>query len=479
LATVVTIAAFAMVTAAVVLVVPNAELPSFVPLGFFGTAGLIFGVTFPAVGWLIVTRSSASRIGWLFLLIGLSQAIDTFTFQYATFGLLGHPGAVPLPDVAAWVYFWGYFPGLLLFFPALLLFPDGRLPSRYWRPVLWVDAIAALLILPPIVVATWPFRGSDLLLAQTPAVIMESNPLVVALVSLGNLLIPLIALATLLGVVVRFRRSEGIERQQLKWFAMAAAATIVELLFVGAIGIAAPFDMIVAIVEGLILPVAVGIAVLRYRLYDIDLVIRRTLVYVPLTALLAGLYAASIGITQRAFVAMTGTPSDGAVILSTLILAATFTPIKNAIQARVDRAFREAQDAERRLFAFTTAIEDDWATPDPGRTIRAFLAVAIGAVNAGGGEAWLQIPSGEQSIGSSTSRGAAVVSVAVETTERRFGRLDLDARVGGGDYATRDLEVLRAAAGRLATALSGLGITTPVGPRVPASAPILTVDAVE
>jgi hypothetical protein len=486
LATILAIAALAMVAASLLLLIPNMALPSFVPLGFFGVAGFAFGVTFPAVGWLIVSRNPANRIGWLFLLIGLSQAVDTFSQQYAIYGLLGHPGALPLAEVAAWIYSWAYFPGLLLFLAALLLFPDGRLPSRRWRPVLWAIAVAALLILPPGLIATWPFRGADLLAAQTSDAIYAANALLKTLWDSGNLLFPLIAVATVLSVIVRFRHSEGIERLQLKWFASAAFVTVLALLTFslaalvsGGGGIPAPFDGIAAIVDGALLPIAVGIAVLRYRLYDIDLVIRRTLVYVPLTALLAGLYAASIGLSQRAFIAVVGKESDGAVILSTLILAATFTPIKNAIQGRVDRGFRDAHDAERRLLTFTQAVTDDWATPDPGRTIRAFLGCAIGAVRAGGGEAWLETPSGEQSIGASTSRGAPIFSCAVEAGGRRFGRLDLDARAGGGAYSPRDLAALRLTAERLAMALSGPGVTSPVDPWVPTPRPSPTVDAAE
>jgi len=452
LATLLAATTILMSIAALILLIPNTAVPSFIPLGFFGAAAFVLGVGYAAVGWLIVSRSPANRIGWLLLLVGLPQTLSAFTSQYAFFGLLGHPGSLPLADIAAWIYFWGYFPGLLLFFPTLLVFPDGHLPSRRWRLVLWAVGVAAILILPAVVVGTWPYRGVVLLDGQTPTAIYEKNIGLVTLVSLGNLLLPVIAVGTVLGIAVRFRRSSGIERQQLKWFVFAALATIV-MIFVGSF-IPAPFDVAAGIIEGALLPVAVGIAVLRYRLYDIDVVIRRTLVYVPLTGLLAGVYAATVGISQRIFVAVIGQESDGAVIVSTLIVAATFSPIKNALQARVDRSFRDATDAERRLVAFTQAIQDQTASPDPARTLRAFLRSAVGAVQAGGGEAWLETPAGELSAGSTPTRtqGQGVV-VPIDVDGRRFGRLELDARARGGSFNPRDIAALGLAAERLGLAL--------------------------
>ena len=472
LAAILTLAALAMEAAALVLLIPNISLPTFAPLGFFGVASFVFGVTFPAVGWLIVSRSAAHRIGWLILLIGLSQAIDTFAQQYATYGLLGHPGTLPLADAASWLYSWAYVPGQLAFFPALLLFPDGQLPSRRWRPVLSAVGVAAVLILPANVIVSWPYRGAGLLAGTTPIGWDALSNALLAALGIGGLLIPLIALATALAVIVRFRRSVGIERLQLKWFAGAAIGTIALLLTfsfaalaTGGTGIPAPFDGIAAIVEGSLLPIAIGIAVLRYRLYDIDVVIRRTLVYVPLTALLAGIYAASIGLSQRAFIAAIGKESDAAVVLSTLLLAATFTPIKNAIQARVDRSFRDSNDVERRLLNFTQSVRDQLSVPDPNRTMRAFLTHAVGALKAGGGEAWFETPTGEESAGSTEGRADGPrLAVPVEVAGRRFGRIELDARAGGGAYSARDLAALQPAAERLAVALHDLRAFVPALP---------------
>jgi len=456
LATFLVVTAFLMEAVALVLLVPNTALSSVAPLGFFRGTQYALGVAFAAAGWLIVSRSPATRIGWLLLLVGWLSAVVPLIAQYATYGLIGHPGALPLAEIAAWAYAWGYLPGFLLFFPTLLLFPDGQLLSRRWRWVLWAVGVTALLILPALMIGTWPHRGADLMLRMIPATIFEAEaPLLALLVGLGNFLILPIACASLVGIGVRFRRSSGVERQQLKWFVAAAVLTIL-LLFVGGILalIPAPFDTPAGVVTGMLLPAAIGIAVLRYRLYEIDVVIRRTLVYIPLTALLAGVYAAAISISQRVFVAVIGQESDGAVILSTLLVAATFAPIKNALQARVDRSFRDVTDAERRLLVFTQAIHDQTAAPDPGRTLRAFLKTAVAAVSAGGGEAWLETPAGEQSAGSTPTRTQGQgVDVPIDIDGRRFGRLELDARARGGSFNPRDLAALALAAERLGLAL--------------------------
>ena len=484
IAAILAFSSLAMVATSLVLLVPNVALPTFLPLGFFGIGTLVFGVTLPAVGWLIVSRSPANRIGWLFLLSGLLQAIDTFAQQYATYGLMGHPGSMPFADLAAWVYNWAYVPGLLLFLPALLLFPDGTLPSPRWRPVVWLVAAAAVLTLPAQLAASWEYRGAGLISVVGPDIYSGRNSLAGQLVGVGGLLLMFGMGAVVAAVVVRFRRSVGIERLQLKWFAFAAVLTIVMLMgfslvafAAGSTAIPAPFDSIAGIAEGALLPIAVGIAVLRYRLYDIDVVIRRTLVYVPLTALLAGLYAASIGISQRAFIAVIGQQSDGAIIVSTLLLAATFTPIKNAIQGRVDRAFRDAKDAARRLGSFTQAVHDQTSTPDPARSMRAFLGTAIAAARSGGGEAWFETPAGEESVGATDARGTGPRAlVVVEAGGQRFGRLELDARAGGRLLAAGDLDAVRAAAGDLARVLAGIRPAMPAA-MIAGSTPPLVVEA--
>jgi hypothetical protein len=463
LATVLAISALAMVGAAILLVFSNIAVKSHPELGYNFVADGAFAASYPAVGWLIIHRGRAQRIGWIFLLAGWFSAFELFSEQYAVFGLLTRPGEVPLADVASWVGLWAWMPAQLLLYPALLLFPDGRLPGRRWGAILWALGGVFVLMFPVTFVSVWPYRGADLVAPELPAAIQEALAGPSMIVGFGNMLLVPLALATVIGVIVRFRRSRGIERLQLKWFTSAGIIQVAVLVVTSSFPLPSPLDVIVAILVYPLLPIAVGIAILRYRLYDIDIVIQRTLVYVPLTALLAGIYAASIGISQRLFIAVTGNSSDGAIVLSTLILATTFTPIKNALQGRVDRGFREAQDAERRLLAFTRAVGDDWAVPDPTRTMRAFLAVAVAAVRAGGGAAFLATGEAELMVGESPPwSGVAAVEVAVEYAGHRFGRIALDGPADRGPYSAGDLAALRLAGEQLAEALRGVDHRPPV-----------------
>ena len=163
LATVLAIWALAMTAGALVLMVPNSSGTSLEYLGFNGVGGLMLGTIYPILGWLIATRRPENRIGWMFLVIGLSQAASGFVSEYAIYGLITRPGAVPFAEIAAWIGTWVWVPGFVLLFVTILLFPDGRLPSRRWRPVLWVAWVAAALALVPDAVAAWGYRGVNLL----------------------------------------------------------------------------------------------------------------------------------------------------------------------------------------------------------------------------------------------------------------------------------------------------------------------------
>ena len=275
-------------------------------------------------------------------------AVGSFAEEYARYALLTRPGSLPGGQVMAWLGGWPQDTGLFLILSFLpLLFPDGTLPSRRWRGVAWLAAGGITLV--GIFDALHPGPVSSRL--SVP------NPLgTAAVVPLAELLNDPIILATVIAcgasVLVRFRRAKGDERQQLKWFAYAAALAtglFIGFALLGLLGIVIPDEvhdslLVLAIAA---FPVATGIAILKYRLYNIDLLINRTLVYVPLTGILAGLYSASIALFQRLFQATTGEKSDAAIVLTTLILASSFTPIKNSLQTVVDRRFKEAPDPDR------------------------------------------------------------------------------------------------------------------------------------
>jgi hypothetical protein len=303
-------------------------------------------IAFGMVGALIVSRQPSNRIGVLALATGIAGAIVGLS---DALGRVAYP--VPGQAWAAWIAQWGFSATLAPPLMLVLLFPSGHLPSRRWRIVAWLIAIGAVLV-----AAGNAFTPR---MAAYPAV---QNPVGIPSVA-GSLLdgggigwLALIAGAAAvgLGLIPRLRRARGIEREQLKWITFAAALQGVAWLgvafdFPGAAGEVATYMVFVTL---LLVPVAIGIAILRYRLYDIDLIINRTLVYGALTAILAAAYVGTIGLLQVALSSFTA-QNQLAVAASTLLVAALFQPLRAAIQRAVDRRFyRRKYDAAMTLEAF-------------------------------------------------------------------------------------------------------------------------------
>jgi hypothetical protein len=323
-------------------------------------------VAFSVVGALVASHRPGNPIGWIFSAAALFQGLNVFGWEYATYALLTEPGSLPLGAEMAWLAQWDWAPGLglvLVFLP--LLFPDGRPPSRRWRWVAWLGAASIGLIAVPQMLLLWPERGPALMRSESVA---ETPP------TLGWLLVPesagfplmlLAGLAAVVSLFVRFRRARGDERQQIKWFASAAALTLV-FTFVFEQATNAEGGLLPSILATLSvllvpsIPVATGIAILRYRLYDIDIIINRTLVYGSLTAALALVYFGGVVSLQYAFRALTGEGSQLVVVASTLVIAALFSPLRRRIQAFVDRRFyRKKYDAARVLEAFSARLRDE------------------------------------------------------------------------------------------------------------------------
>jgi hypothetical protein len=337
-----------------------------VPIYPYTVGGFVLGAAFPIVGWIIASRRPGNAIGWIFLAIGLSQALDTFNGQYSTYGLLTNPGSLPFAAEAAWAATWDWAPGyVLLLTLSVLLFPDGRLPSARWRPVIWMTPLVLLLIAVPTAIATWPYRGVTLTGYSGP--INSSDPavnLAGSLQLMGLVLSVIVALASVTGLIVRFRRSRGIERQQLKWFTFAGA---IEILIIAStpflLGIAPGIGPLISVAEVFfapLLPIAAGIAILRYRLYDIDRIISRTLAYAVLTAILAGVYLAGFLGLQSVLAPFTANGGPVAVAASTLVVFALFQPVRRRIQGAVDRRFyRSRYNAQREIESFAARVRDE------------------------------------------------------------------------------------------------------------------------
>jgi hypothetical protein len=312
---------------------------------------------FAAVGALIAARRPGHRIGWLLLAGTLAIASAQLTWSYVFYS--SHSGA-PLPGsaVVGWVGNWIPWPALAAFALLLLLFPDGQLPSPRWRPVAWAmvawcAVIMAFLALYPGLIST-PDLDNPVGLSGDAGEVMrrlQASP-IVPLVT-----VPLF-LASASAPLVRFRHARADQRQQLKWFAYAVGVLGFTLLQQSLLpGSANDLSGIVTAVAVWGIAVAIGIAVLRYRLYDIDRIINRTLVYGLLTALLGGVYAGTVLVLGQVFGGIGAQLPSWAVAGTTLAVAALFQPARRRIQQAVDRRFnRRRYNAAKTIQAFSTRL---------------------------------------------------------------------------------------------------------------------------
>jgi hypothetical protein len=323
----------------------------------FGLFVLGFGA-FMVVGALVVAHRPRNPIGWIFSAIALLAFTGGVAGEYATYALVTRPGSLPGATLAAWYAAWPWYPTLalaLLFTP--LLFPTGRLLSPRWRPVAWLAGVATAVFTVLAALQAELELGRDQVIANPFGVAGVENPEESAVgVALLDLVI-LLGVVAFVSLVIRFRRSRGEERQQLKWFTYAAA--LVPLALLGD-ALPAPLGNIVFTVPIVFLPVAAGIAILRYRLYDIDRLINRTLVYGLLTALLGAVYVGAVLVLGQLFGGVAGNPPSWAVAGATLAVAALFQPARRRIQRAVDRRFnRRRYDAAKTVEAFSARLCDE------------------------------------------------------------------------------------------------------------------------
>jgi uncharacterized membrane protein YhdT len=320
-------------------------------------------VFFSTMGALVASRRPENPVGWLLCLYGLVITISHFSAQYAIYALLAQPNSLPAGEALVWIVSWILPPiiGLQVF--SILLFPNGRLPSRRWRPLAWLT-VAFILV----GVISSAFSPGALMGVLGPI----ENPL--GIEGFSNvyykavlyIMSTVLLVAVALSVFMRLRRAVGVERQQIKWFAYAAAAWVsASTLAYGIPGVIETplwFERVgfaLNIVFILAIPIAIGIAILRYRLYDIDIIINRTLVYGSLTATLVVLYFGGIVVLQRMFVLLTGQQSTLAIVASTLLIAALFTPLRRRIQSFIDRRFyRRKYDARKTLEVFSAKLKN-------------------------------------------------------------------------------------------------------------------------
>jgi hypothetical protein len=315
--------------------------------------GILNALVLPLIGALIVVGDRHHLLAWLLILAGAFLAVYNLAAQYAplALGLTSRRLSLPGGDLASWLTSWTNVPGIVILAAFLiLLFPDGRPPSRRWRPVAWAGA--AVLVIPTAILAVgyWPLRGPQLITQEG-----SQPPLVGAMFWTAFQGALLLGAISVLALVLRFRRAGAVQRQQIKWFAYGAALSIPLSLFPEA----RPYGPYLEFLGTVLLLAGLGIGIFRYRLWDIDRLVNRTLVYGFLTATLGIIYAGLVLVLGQLFGGIgTETPS-WAVAGATLAVAALFQPARRRIQQTVDRRFnRRKYNAAKTIEAFSIRLRD-------------------------------------------------------------------------------------------------------------------------
>ncbi len=341
---------------------PEGREPMLMPIIVQGGLVVLYG----ALGALIASWRPRNLIGWIFCAMAAALGLLSAAYGYADYALYATDHTLPGAELVAWLTNWLFMvPVFIAPCFLFLLFPDGRPASPRWRPVVWaVTVVAGIAILAtavapgrldahPFVENPLGLGGSFGEIARVAKEVTEVAAILAFLVSLAS-------------VVVRLRRSRGRERLQLKWVAYAAVLTTTSFATSFLVGLL-PSSQTVAdifflggVVGFTSIPVAAGIAILRYRLYEIDFLINRTLVYGSLTVMLVAVYAGSIVVLQGLLRTLTGQESQLAIVASTLAVAALFTPLRRRVQAFIDRRFyRSKYDAAKTLEAFSARLRDE------------------------------------------------------------------------------------------------------------------------
>jgi len=319
---------------------------------------MLNALVFSAVGAVVATRRPAHPIGWLLTAVGLISAVQFLSGEYATTTLERGLERLPYGPTSAWL---SIMMQITLLFPLLLLlllFPTGRLLSSRWRIVGWVAACGVSLGIASNALRPGPLE--DFAYFNNPFGV-DAAAILSLINAAAGWLFTVALLVAVFSLIVRFHRSRGEERQQIKWFAAAAVLGFFTLfgisilsLELGGLG-----NWVWAIVFAS-LPGAIGVAILKHRLYDIDLLINRALVYGSLTVTSVAVYFGGVVVLQRIFVLLTGEKSTLAVVASTLVIAALFSPLRRRVQGFVDRRFyRRKYDAAKTIEAFSAKLREE------------------------------------------------------------------------------------------------------------------------
>jgi hypothetical protein len=319
---------------------------------------LVTVLAFSVVGAVVASRRPRNAIGWLFCSVGLVEGLDTLARGYAEYWLTSGWGPRSLGETAAWFSSWAWIMsgGVPVTF-LLLLFPDGRLPSPRWRPVGWLAGLGTIGLFMGYALQAGP-------LEDFPQIVNPygiDSPIVGTVTVAGGLVVVGSFVASAISLIVRARHASSEQRQQIKWLAYGGAVVVGTMLVSGFVSIWSVRVSIGIISVALLgIPLFTGIAIVRHRLYDIDILINRTLVYGSLTAMLVLVYFGGVALLQSALRGLTGQESTLAVVASTLLIAAIFSPLRRRIQGFIDRSFyRSKYDVRKTLETFSAKLRDE------------------------------------------------------------------------------------------------------------------------
>ena len=326
-------------------------------------------------GLAIASRKPGNAVGWLYLGVWLTVGlIFSFSSEYAYWATITHPGA-PGGTFATWLGNWSWVPVFgVLFTWTFLLFPDGHLPSPRWRPVAWSCGIVTILWSVAFALEDQDYSDAANRSIPNPYTIRSLVPFFNAAREVLALAFFVLVALSIVSLIVRFRRSHGDERQQLKWLILAAAINLVFLAVPVAHGNGGPADVLLGIFTALI-PASVGISILKYRLYDIDVVIKKTVVFTVVASVLTALYLGVIALTT------VGTVSR--VVVGAVLLVVTFNPVRRAARSFADRLVYGRRATSYDVLAdFSEHMAETYATDDVLPRMAQILAGATGATRA-------------------------------------------------------------------------------------------------
>jgi signal transduction histidine kinase len=359
-------------------------------LGGFGLFGIVVVTSFSVLGALIAAHRPSNPIGWLFCGVGLSFGLAALSTEWATSAFVERPGMLPFGGFMSWLGTFTWSPGILVLFTFLiLLFPDGHLPSRRWRPVAWLSGVALFLVVVPIAVTGWAVRGPLLvnLSESAPASAPTSFKIGYNLQVAGVLLMFVLGLAAAASLVVRLRRARGDERQQLRWIAFAAAIGIACVILTSPL-----FHLPSALgpVGIPLIPAAAAIAIMKYRLYDIDVVIRKTVVLGTIAVFITSVYMALV--VGPILLIGSGGGSRESVVLSAIaaaVVAVAFQPVRQRANRLADRlVYGKRATPYEVLSEFSGRVGEGYAADEVLPRMAQVLAEGTGA---GAAAVWLRV----------------------------------------------------------------------------------------